>query len=181
MLISFNFPEPSVSNPRKQCNMIKKTSITLSICLLLLFSSAHAQTTNKSRKRKKTKYVIVVNAKNPYKADKRTIKKIIEQLYLKKRLYWPKGKKCTPYARGIASDENKAFANGYLQISPQAMRRYWASRKQQDGATHPRKIKSDRILLMLIRRKKGAFGVLKLDKFKRAKKKGVKILYPFVQ
>ena len=144
------------------------------LILLVLISSLVAQETNSKRK----KYALIIHKENAYPKSK-NVSSVIKQLFLKTRCCWPHDSKlkAIPLLRSKRSKERKVLLR-ILNMTPTSFNRHWSEQKQRYGKVSPRSVRSDRLLIMFVSRKKGAFGIVPIKKI-RPSDRNVKILMTF--
>lgn len=102
----------------------------------------------------------------------------IKQLYLKKRTISHGKARAMPLDRPPGSLEHRVFLEKVLGMSKVELAQYWLAMKQKTGKTAPKAIANDRVLLRLVSKYSGAFGVVRREVAESAV--GVKILFTFV-
>ncbi len=124
-------------------------------------------------------FALIINEDNPYTSNRKDMISLIARLYLKKGKMWPESDEtCRPFDRAKNSPEHQHFMKTILKISEGRLSEHWAKMKQLRGDTPPRKIKSTRILLKLIEKNPGAFGIVSQKDLPTLSKK-VKVLFSF--
>ena len=124
-------------------------------------------------------FALVVNHNNPFSGDRQETISLIARLFLKKGKMWPKSDiTCRPFDRDGDSIEHRHFVQGILKMSKGRLAEHWAKMKQLRGDTPPRKIKTTRILLKLIQKNEGAFGIVSQDEVSNLPK-DVRVLFFF--
>jgi len=125
-------------------------------------------------------YAVIGNTALESLIDKGKIENRIRQLYLKERTEWNGSIGAKPFNRSDGSDEEKAMREHLLGMSDAELAKHWISLKQKTGQTPPREVSSDTMVLKMVQKYDGAFGVLALDKAQAAADEGeVVILYTF--
>lgn len=119
-------------------------------------------------------YAIVTNASNSYRADESTLRTVLKQLYLKQRSQWPNSIAAKPFGRPAGSSEHQVWLSHILGLRQSELAKHWLSLKQRNGETAPQEVESDEILLKLVAKYPGAFGVVPRDKASSAR--GVVVL-----
>lgn len=105
-------------------------------------------------------FAVIINSSNTYTADEASMKQTLKNIFLKRQSKWPGGEKTKPIDRDNASDEHKAFLKKVLGMSEPELAGHWLSTKQKTGETAPRVVKSSRIGMKLIGKRKGGFMVV---------------------
>ncbi len=151
----------------------RKSSIILlsMICLILssLYSPSFAEES----------FAVVINISNPFKSQRHNAISVITRLYLKKGKMWPDSDiTCRAFDRYATSAEHKQFVEHILQMNEGRLSEHWAKMKQLRGDTSPRKIKTTRILLKLIQKNPGAFGIVNRKETVDLPK-GIRVLFYF--
>ncbi len=123
-------------------------------------------------------YAVIVNKANATKDDEAALKQLVKQLFLKQRTAWPSGAEAKPFARKAGSAEQNAFLKSVLQMTEADLAQHWVSQKQKTGATPPREVSSANMILKLVQKYEGAFGVVKTEEAKAAGD-SVRILFTF--
>lgn len=121
----------------------------IAIGLLLVSSASHSALADE--------YAVVVNAGNEITSDYSQIK----NFFLKKQTSWKNGEVVVPLGRLQGSAEQQAFNKIILAMSDSELSEYWQSQKQKTGDTPPKEVGSESILFRQIKRKAGAFSVVK--------------------
>ena len=124
------------------------------------------------------KFAVVVHPDNKYQAKRDEMKSVVRQLYLRERGAWPTKAKSKPLARPKESQEHQLFRKLVLRKTQNALERHWLALKQKNGESAPRGIRSTRVMLQLIRRNKGSFGIVPEKDAKKAGER-VRILFTF--
>ena len=111
-------------------------------------------------------FAVVVNAQLPELETVQALpdvqkQKLIRQLYLKERTFWPQGTPAAPMARPAGRRIQDAFTSVILEMQENQLTSHWSKVKQISGTSSVRAINRDRTLLRLIEKKPGAFGVVK--------------------
>ena len=120
-------------------------------------------------------FVVVAHAGAEIPSDRAAAIGLLRDLYLKRRSAWPGGQETRPFARPRRSPEHARLLV-LLGLSEAELRRHWLSLKQRTGQVAPREIESDKILLALVRRYPGSFGVVSAEA--AAGSADVEILFP---
>ncbi|MGB0910084.1 MAG: hypothetical protein ACPGYT_06950 [Nitrospirales bacterium] len=124
-------------------------------------------------------FALVVNKQNSHTASREDMISLIARLYLKKGKMWPDSDvTCRPFDRMTNSPEHQYFMKSVLKMEEGRLSEHWAKMKQLRGDTPPRKIKSTRILLKLIEKNSGAFGIVKREDIATLPEK-IKVLFLF--
>ncbi len=108
--------------------------------------------------------VVVVNPANVLKGDD-TARASVRQLYLKQRSEWPvrvggEPLDAKPFGRAAGSVEQRAFLSAVLGMSEVDLVKHWIDLKQRTGQTEPRSLASDRMVLKMVAKYPGGFGVV---------------------
>lgn len=112
-------------------------------------------------------YAVIINGANNYSAsDIEHAKKDIRLFYLKEQSEWPNNEKVKPYGLLSTSAGQLAFNKEVLGMSEAELTRHWLNKKQTTGETPPKALKSDRIVVKLVAKKPGAFGVISTGSIK---------------
>lgn len=108
-------------------------------------------------------YAIVVNAANDYSASEDEMRTTVRRLYLKEQSEWPNGITAEPFAREADDPAHQAFLSNILGMSAADAENHWLRVKQTRGETPPRTVGSGRIIMRLIGRQDGAFGIVSAE------------------
>lgn len=108
-------------------------------------------------------YVVVVNETNEFSGDPAAIKQQLKKLFLKQQSEWPSGEKAIPFDRDGDSASHQALLTVILGMTEAEIAAHWKKMKQVRGDTPPRAVGSASILLRLLAKKKGAFGIVKSE------------------
>ncbi len=143
--------------------------VTLVILLSATFSPLFAEDS----------FALVINQHNPFTGNRQEAISLITRLFLKKGKMWPDTEvTCRPFDRDAKSPEHQHFVETVLKMSEGRLSEHWAKMKQLRGDTPPRKIKSARILLKLLEKNEGAFGIVNRKDIKTLPKH-IKVLFSF--
>lgn len=104
-------------------------------------------------------FAIVINAKNSIPSGEQALKEI-RLLYLKNKRRWENGDRATPYGLLATNEGQKTFIRKVLKMSGAELTHHWLNKKQTTGETPPKALKSERIILRLVAKKSGAFGIV---------------------
>ena len=107
-------------------------------------------------------YSVIINRNN--KTSSASVLSLLKQLYLRKKSEWPNGIKAKPIGRPLDSQEHAYFLKLVLGMSEADYAEYWLSLKQRTGQTSPRSVSSNKVLLKLISKYKGAFSIVDTKK-----------------
>lgn len=123
-------------------------------------------------------YVVIINSTNSYAESTDKAKQDIRLFYLKNLSTWPNNEKVKPYGMLSTSEGQEAFNKMILNMSGSQLTQHWLSKKQTTGETPPKALKSDRIIIKLVTKKTGAFGVISKSK-SASLPSSVKVLFEF--
>ncbi len=123
-------------------------------------------------------FAVIVNSENNYYASSDEIKTIISQMYLKKRPNWPNGMKSMPFTPNDHSTEQQAFNENILKMNQAQLTQYWTAVKQKTGDSPPKEVKSPKLMLIIVAKYPGAFGVVPVENISEDES-GIRILYEF--
>lgn len=125
-----------------------------------------------------TSFVVIVNDQNSFSGDPSDMKVVVSRLFLKKQSAWPDGELVKPYDRTLHSQEHQRFVKDILNLKEGKLLEHWAKMKQIRGETPPRSIRAASILLKLIKKHKGGFGVVDAELADQLPA-GIKVLFAF--
>ncbi len=103
---------------------------------------------------------VVVNADNDFDESSGDPKTILRRLILKESENWPNGIPARAFLPKSGTPLASELLNSILELDDAAFEAHWARLKQTTGQSRPREVGSSRILLKLIARDPGAFGIL---------------------
>ena len=147
-------------------------TVTLTLFIVLLTSTS-------SPVLAKDSFALIINEDNHSSGSRKEMISLIARLFLKKGKMWPESDlTCRPFDRGDTSQEHQEFIEKILKMSKGRLDDHWAKMKQLRGDTPPRKINSTRILLRLIQKNKGAFGIVSREDAADLPQ-GIKVLFFF--
>ena len=123
-------------------------------------------------------YAVVVNKDNSFSGTLNEMEHIVARMFLKQQTRWPNDLSSRPFDRTLESSEHQVFVAHVLKLSERNLAEHWGKMKQLRGDTPPRSIRSPRVLLRLIEKNKGGFGVIKTENVGELPE-GVRILFSF--
>lgn len=136
---------------------------------LFLFSGAFVQAFAGS-------YAVVGNVKNA--VSRSDAQQQVKRLFLRQRAAWSNGLAGRAFDRAATTPEHRAFRRVVLDMSKDRLSNYWLSLKQRTGETPPRTIASTRMLIRLVSKYDGSFGVVE-EKYTKVLPAGVRVLFTF--
>ena len=161
-----------MDNPQKSTTTITSGSLSLLLSCILLIGVSSPVIAQDS-------FALIINQENAISGSREEMINLISRLFLKKGKMWPDSEiTCRPFDRAKDSRERQNFVAHILEMNEMRLSDHWAKMKQLRGDTPPRKIKSTRILLKLIEKNPGAFGVISRQAASNLPK-SVKVLFYF--
>lgn len=145
--------------------------------LLLLAVTATQGKDQKSPPKAVAKYAVVLHVDNPITETGESARAIIRKLFLKELTRWPSGSEAKAYSRGSESPAQTAFRQTVLEMSEAELARHWLKQKSMNGATPPKEVETDRLVLKYVAKNPQAFGIVSLESVKDAT--GIKVLFEF--
>ncbi len=105
-------------------------------------------------------YCVIVSVDNTYSADNTAMKQMVKRLFLANATQWPGGVTARVFARKKTNPAQTIFEKQVLNMSTSELNSHWARQKQTTGATPPRSVGSNSILMRLMARDPGSFSIL---------------------
>jgi len=122
------------------------------------------------------KFAVIVNSENNYDSSGSGAKTLLSQLFLKQRSSWPNNLKAKPFSYDQYSAEQQEFNKAVLGMNQTQLTQYWISVKQKNGETPPKEIRSLRLMLLVVAKYPGAFGVIPMSQIPDDAE-GIKVLF----
>ncbi len=127
--------------------------IRFTVALLIIFSFSTSVFSNE--------YVVIINADNGYSSDTdEQVKVEVRQFFLKEKTNWPGGIKAKPFGPSSDTPAYTAFLSQVLNMDSAKLAQHWLRQKQMTGKTPPREIKSERLLVKMVAKDKGAVAIV---------------------
>lgn len=145
--------------------------------LLLLAVTAIQGKDDKSPPKAAPKHAVVIHVENPIAERGEAARAIIRKLFLKELTHWPSGSEAKAYARSPDAPSQTTFRQTVLGMSEAELARHWLKQKSMSGATPPKEVETDRLVLKYVAKNPQAFGIVSLESVKDAT--GIKVLFEF--
>jgi ABC-type phosphate transport system substrate-binding protein len=150
---------------------------TLAALLFLGLPQGKEDSPTPAPKSRPARHAVVVHVDNKTTAVGDAARTIVKKLFLKDLSEWPDGTEAKAYGRESKSEAQVAFRQEVLGMTEAELTRHWLKLKSMNGATPPKEVDSDRMVLKYVAKNPNAFGVVSLDAAKAAA--GVKVLLEF--
>lgn len=105
-------------------------------------------------------FVVVAHADTAAAEDPEQSLQQVRRLFLKEQSNWTDGTTATAFQREQDNPAMQAFHKSVLEKSDAEVLAHWQKLKQLRGETPPRAVGSARILLRLVAREPGRFGIV---------------------
>lgn len=125
----------------------------------------------------RARHAVVVHVDNDFAGSGDDAIAIVKKLFLKELTRWPDGSEAKAYARPANSDPQVRFREKVLGMTEADLARHWLKMKSMNGATPPKEVASDRLVLKFVAKHPTAFGIVTLEAARGAD--GVRVLFEY--
>lgn len=124
------------------------------LCLLALLNASSALANDVDE------YAVIINGDNPYSGSETQMRNEVRLLFLREKFRWGNQLLSMPLSPNQNSPAFQAFRAEVLDMSESQLQAHWNRIKHINGHTAPREVNSERLILRLIQRDRGAFSLL---------------------